>query len=287
MKNIVWLASYPKSGNTWLRVFLANLLSDGTKPFPIDHLSRVIPNAAARSAFDAELGIDSDDLHFDECDRLREGYHRFVSGKAASVLYYKIHDAFSFLPDGCCLIPRDATRNAIYLIRNPLDVAVSYANHSAIGLDRAIDWINSEKVSLCGDSRRSHNQLRQRLLSWSGHVRSWTERNCGFEVHVMRYEDMKQDPETVFTQAVRFVGMDVSADRIRKAMAFSGFEELKRQEEQNGFVEKPMQCGSFFHKGETGSWRAALSRDQALRIIRRHRDTMDRFGYLKNGEPVY
>jgi len=287
MKNIVWLASYPKSGNTWLRVFLANLMTGESKPFQINHLSRIIPGSASRAAFDGELGIDSADLDYDECDRLREGYHRFVAGRTSATLFYKIHDAFSFLPDGTCIVPRDVTKGAVYLVRNPLDVAVSYANHAAIGLDQAIDWINREDACLFGDRRRPHTQLRQRLLSWSGHVRSWTERDWGFEVHVMRYEDMKQEPETVFTRTARFIGMDAPTGRIRKALEFSDFKELKSQEERKGFAEKPMHCRSFFNQGKTGTWRTVLSAVQVRRIVERHGEMMDRFGYLEDGEPVY
>ncbi|TRZ90244.1 hypothetical protein D4R89_04755, partial [bacterium] len=94
--------------------------------------------------------------------------------------------------------------------------------------------------------------------------------------------DRCRDPEAVFGAVVRFCGMVFDAARVRKAVAFSDFAELKRQEQANGFRERSTAApGRFFRSGQVGSWRRELSPALAQRLIAAHGDTMRRFGYLE------
>ncbi len=76
MSGIYWLASYPKSGNTWLRSFLSNLQQDGDAPADINELATGTI-ASARDWLDEALGFDSADLSADEIDRLRPAVYRW------------------------------------------------------------------------------------------------------------------------------------------------------------------------------------------------------------------
>jgi hypothetical protein len=286
MKNIIWLASYPKSGNTWFRVFLTNLLRDSDQPADINQLEKT-PIASARAVFDDAVGIEAADLSNDEVDRLRPEVYRFLSHQARETRFLKIHDAYTFLDHSSPLVPPEATRGAIYIIRSPLDVAVSFANHLDATLDKAVERMAEEDFCFSHRPGRLHDQLRQRLLSWSGHVRSWTEAE-NLEVHVMRYEDMKQHPEETFTRAVTFAGLEKSREQIKKALEFSDFSEMQRQEKEKGFKEKSLKAEAFFRKGEVGAWRNVLTNNQVKKIIEKHGEVMKRFGYLdKKGEPVF
>lgn len=287
MKGIVWLASYPKSGNTWFRTFLTNYLRDADAPANINELDGG-PIASARIPFDEAVGYDSGEMTFEEIDRLRPEVYLHWAREAGDTKYCKIHDAYTFLPDGRPLIPPEATACALYFVRNPLDVCVSFAHHSGHDrFDRTIVHMARERFSFCETDATETNQLRQKLLSWSGHVKSWIEAP-GIRVKVLRYEDMKLAPEETFGEAVRFAGLPGDAGRLRKALEFSRFEELRRQEEKHGFGEKMPLAKSFFRKGEIGSWREVLTAEQAARIIADHGEVMRRFGYVnENGEPVF
>lgn len=287
MKGIVWLASYPKSGNTWFRTFLTNFLRDADAPAQINDLDGG-PIASARIPFDEAVGYDSGEMTFDEIDALRPEVYRQWAAEAEETMFCKIHDAYTFLPDGRPLIPVEATACALYFVRNPLDVAVSFAHHSAHdNHDRVIRQMGREQFSFCFTDAAETNQLRQKLLSWSSHVRSWIEAP-GIRVLPIRYEDMKRQPEETFGAAVRFAGLPDDAARVRKAIEFSRFEELRRQEEKSGFGEKMPQAKSFFRKGETGSWREVLTPAQVAKIIADQGEMMRRFGYLdERGEPVF
>ncbi len=288
MKNIIWLASYPKSGNTWLRVFLTNLLREDDEPADINRLDRT-PIASARAVFDDAVGFEAADLSLDEVDRLRPEVYEHISNQANETRFFKIHDAYTYIDDcpGKPLVSFNATRGAVYIIRNPLDVTVSFANHLNTTIDKAVERMAEEDFCFSHQPGRLHEQLRQRLLSWSGHVRSWTGAE-GLEVHVMRYEDMKQRPEETFTRAVQFAGLEKSRAQIEKALKFSRFSEMQRQENEKGFKEKPLQAQVFFYKGEVGVWRELLNGSQVKKIIAAHGDVMKRFGYLdQKGEPVF
>lgn len=287
MNGITWLASYPKSGNTWFRTFLANFRSDADKPASINALAEG-PIASHRQVFDEFVGYDSGDMTPDEIDHLRPEVFLQLARESVEPLFCKVHDAYTFLPDGRPLIPPEATAGALYFIRNPLDVVVSFAHHNAYeDLDRAIHDLAEESGTIGMARITEATQLRQKLLSWSSHVTSWVDAP-GLRVHVMRYEDMKLRPEETFGAAARFVGLPDDPARLRKAIEFSRFEEMKQQEEKHGFGERMPRARSFFRKGEIGSWREKLSPAQAARVVADHAAVMRRFGYLDDrGEVVF
>lgn len=281
MKNIIWLASYPKSGNTWFRVFLSNLQEDSSEPADINRLDKT-PIASARDVFDEITGIASADLTHAEIDSLRPDVYRFLAEEHKETIFLKIHDAYTYLKDGNPLVPPEVTRGVIYFIRNPLDIAVSFANHSGIDFNKAIMQMNDDTFCFCDATGKLEGQLRQRLLSWSGHVRSWTEAP-ELNIHLIRYEDMKQYPLETFTDAVRFAGLECTGAQIERALKFSNFEEMQRQERESGFREKSPRGGAFFYKGQSGVWRDTLNKDQVQNIIENHKDVMGLFGYLDIG----
>ncbi len=286
MKGIIWLASYPKSGNTWFRVFLTNLLRNADTPAKINELANT-PIASARGLFDSNMGFEASDLTADEIDRLRPELYLHLAENAEEQLFMKIHDAYTNVADNLPLIPPAATGGALYFIRNPLDVAVSFAHHNGSDYDASIARLADESFTFCGKSNRLHNQLRQKLLSWSGHVTSWMD-SAPFPVCLLRYEDMKTQPLTTFTKAVRFAGLGHTGEQIQKSLGFSSFEVVRQLEEAEGFREKSASSSRFFRKGEIGSWREELSAEQAEKIIHDHQDVMRRFGYIDDdGRLVY
>jgi hypothetical protein len=285
-RGIIWLASYPKSGNTWFRVFLTNLLRDADTPASINELDKT-PIASARGIFDDETGLEASDLTADEIDRLRPELYTHLAQKTEEPLFMKIHDAYTYLEDARPLIPQEATHCALYFIRNPLDVAVSFAHHSGWDYEKSVERMADNSFAFCSKPDRLHNQLRQKLLSWSNHVVSWVDQ-APFPVCLLRYEDMKSQPLETFTQAVRFVGLDHTREQIQKAMEFSSFDIVQQQEETEGFHEKSPSSSRFFRKGNIGSWREELNDDQARQIVDDHREVMRRFGYLDDkGKIVY
>lgn len=278
MSGIVWLASYPKSGNTWLRILLANYLRDAGEPADINKIF-VGPVASARHRFDEWAGVDAAALDPDVVDRLRPEVYRCLARDADQTLFMKVHDRWTRVDTGQPMFPADVTLGVVYVIRNPLDLAASCAHHWGTPLAEAVGTLCDGSPVASEVSRATPDQLRQHFGSWSEHVSSWVD-DSGLPVHVVRYEDMSADPRGVFGGVVKFCGLYYDDDRVGRAVAFSSFGELRRQEAAAGFAERsPAAPGGFFRRGEVGSWRDELPPVLAVRLAAANRPVMARFGY--------
>jgi hypothetical protein len=274
---IYWLASYPKSGNTWFRLFMQNLQSVGTQPVQINALAAE-PIAAGHRWMSEILGFNSADLSHDEMDQLRPQVYEW-SLRNAMPSYHKVHDAWSYLKNGEPLLSARATRGVLYVVRNPLDVAVSLANYGFYTIDQAIADMANPHLALCSKRGRRELQLRQWLFTWSQHVASYLDAP-DISLQVLRYEDMKHDPLPHFMRAARFLQLPCDEDKIRKAVAFCEITLLQRQEKQAPFKENVSSAGNFFRKGVVGDWQEQLSELQIQRITDAHGPMMQRLGYL-------
>lgn len=278
----MWLASYPKSGNTWLRALLTNYWRDGSMPADINELDGA-PIASARLWFDEWAGVEASALPDAVVERLRPAVYRCMARAAPDRLYMKVHDAWSRTDRGEGLFPADVTAGVIYIVRNPLDMAASCAHHWGVSVAEAVDNLCDPAHVATRSAERLAEQLAQRMRCWSGHVRSWLDES-GLTTHVVRYEDLRRDPEAASAAVVQFCGLPLDGARIAKAVAFSDFRELRRQEQTSGFRERSAVApGPFFRRGLAGSWRDELPADLARRLIDCHGVTMRRFGYLDAG----
>lgn len=282
MSRIVWLASYPKSGNTWLRIFLANLLRAGSQPIDINEIATA-GIASDRRQFDDASGIESSDMTQEEIERYRPEAYRYLAARSPETLYIKIHDAFTCTSAGEPLVPPEVSAGAIYLSRNPLDVAVSYADHFACSIDAAIARLGSETASLSADSGKLKMQLKQSLLSWSSHVSSWLDQRA-IAVYLTRYEDMSIRPVETFSAIACFLGLPHDEERVRRAVQFASFEILREQEKAHGFKERSPNAARFFRQGQVGAWRSVLRREQVAKVLQDHGPTMRRLGYVCENE---
>ncbi len=281
MGGILWLSSYPKSGNTWLRTYLANLFRNHGKPIPINEL----PNFALGDNFlvhyEKFTGTKAEDLSAEEITKLRPRIHEWFATFQSDTVLVKTHNA-CVVADGQPLITPSATAGAIYVIRNPFDIALSFANHYQVPIQRAVDLLCDDAYFLPAIP----GQLEQVLLSWSSHVKSWTK--APFKrLHVMRYEDMVAKPFKTFGALSKFFGLPHEPERIKKAIRFSAFRELKSQENKGGFIEaRPGGEANFFRDGKAGGWRKVLTEAQVAQLIEAHRKVMTEHGYLtENGKP--
>ncbi len=281
MKWIYWLASYPKSGNTWLRVFLTNYLQNSGEPADINQLEGG-PIASSRPLFDEWAGVEASDLTPLSVEKLRPYVYQSLTDQTSEPLFIKIHDAITLTAEGIPLVPAEATQGAVYLVRNPLDVVVSFADHSGCTLDKTIHNMGDQDFQFASKDESLNLQLPQRLLTWSGHIHSWIDQN-EFPVLVVRYEDLLSDPTARFREIILFCGLSLDEERLGRAVTFSSFEVLKGQELAKGFKERTRHSQAFFRQGRAGGWREVLTSEQVTQVIRDHGPMMERFGYLSAG----
>lgn len=279
MNKINWLASYPKSGNTWVRIFLINLLHPDLETAVINEL-RYIPNAASRSLFDEYSGVNSSDLTDREIEQLRPEVFESLANSAKDQFFLKIHDVYSTLSNDKALISQEASKSIIYLIRNPLDVVVSFAKFKNISIDQMISEMEDAENALAKSNRYNFKvQLQQRLASWSEHVTSWTQQT-DVPVLVIRYEDLLRATFSNFENIVAFLGLSYSEYEIKLAIQKSSFEKLKEDELRFGFKDKFATTDFFFRKGVSGEGMKELSTQQIDRVIKKHQQVMLLYDYL-------
>ena len=276
MGNIVWLASYPKSGNTWLRAFLANLVADRPTPVPLAELPRHGALEPDPERYSQVAGRPSIELDFEQLCALRPQVHAAIAASAPRTVFVKTH-SMAGLYDGVPLHLPEATAGAIYVVRNPLDVVISMSHHFSIGLDAAIDYIGDERTAT-GNTDLFVSEL---IGSWSLHVKSWADRESS-RILIVRYEDLLEKPLKTFSRVARLIGTG-DRNRIERAIRHASFASLAGMERRDGFVEVPIKCKHFFRAGRANQWRDVLTREQVLRIIARHREQMARFRYIPAG----
>lgn len=277
-KNMVWLASYPKSGNTWFRIFLSNLFSDSPLAVHINDLTETTISSN-RSIIDSYLGMHSSELTAEEIDKLRPQVFKRFSNEKGETAYVKTHEAWTLNSLGIPIFPKEITKGVLYIIRNPLDLAISYAFHNNESIDGTISILNNEFSKLCEQKLKLNIQTQQLLSSWSNHVSSWID-DSKLPVHVIRYEDMLEHPLNAFKRAADFLHLKYEESEIKKAINKSSFDTLKDMETSEGFKERGIHSEAFFRKGKSNEWESGLSKNQIDEIVKHHGKIMKRFGYL-------
>lgn len=238
-----------------------------------------IPIASARDPFDSVMELESSDLTQEEIDCLRPMFYIEQARLAKQPLIRKVHDAWIRTRAGTPLFPPAVTRGAIYVVRDPRDVAVSYAHHACCSMDEAIAFLSDPNAAFASAKTYLTGQLRQTMLTWTGHVASWLNAP-GIRVLAVRYEDMIAHPESTLAEVASFCGIDAGAELIEAATRATRFDVLQQTERDQGFREKPRGMKQFFRRGQAGGWRDSLSNEQANRIVSAHGETMRRLHYI-------
>ena len=289
-----YLASYPKSGNTWCRVFITELLR-------LAGLNRAVPTitssneeqelqlnrdlatgtiVSSRHWLDDQLGIDSSDLSWAELDKVRgrAGYQRALFTEC--LRYHKVHDAF-MSPDsaGRPVVPVQGCLGAVVVIRHPADVAVSLSHFFSWSLERCVAFLLDEQASLCHSNKRGSQQVRQFMGTWANHVHSWADQQQ-IPILMLRYEDLLRDPQLAFSCLARFLELPVTPALIAEAVTNTSFQKLKNKEEkEGGFQERPDGCSRFFRSGRSGEGHEKLNKKQLKQLEEAFSRTLLRFSY--------
>jgi aryl sulfotransferase len=274
----VWLASYPKSGNTWVRAMLAALTAeDPTAELDVNSLGSG-PIPSSRPQLESFLGFASSDLTQVELELLRPLCDAALDCALDELLFRKVHDSL-YGTLGSPIVPPERTRGAVYLARDPRDVAVSWAHHSAESHEWAVAALADPGRALDESLTDLEPQTRQLLGTWSDHVTAWIDHDL-FPVLTVRYEDIAADPIAELRRIACFAGLEPSDELLTAASRGASFERLRANEDREGFVERPGRDRPFFRRGVAGGWRDELDPELARRVERDHAVVMRRLGYV-------
>ena len=279
-----YLASYPKSGNTWCRVFITELLRlSGEEPAGELNLNRDVETGAIASSrlwLDDQLGVNTCDLSFGELDPLRGSAGDSAWLFAEGERFHKVHDAFKSPESrGRPVVSTAGCRGVVYILRHPEDVVVSLSHFFSWPLERCVDYLLDPTAALAPGERHGGKQVRQYMGRWDQHVCSWADQP-ELPVLVMRYEDMLAKGAETFMALTTFLGLPTEPDLVEQALANTSIDKLKQLEEQvGGFAEKPEGCERFFRSGRTGEGAEQLSIEQRKRLAKGLAEVMHRFDY--------
>jgi hypothetical protein len=279
-RGIVWLASYPKSGNTWLRIFLYQLMRlGGGYPREADELNQLDRASMYESIlfglFEEALGGQPlATATRSQVQVVRASVHATIVERLNSVALVKTHNLLGEIGD-YPTINMSVTLGGVYIIRDPRDVASSLAKHLGSDVDHAIDVMGTSGFQTSNQKEGAF----EIWGSWSQHVYSWTTPRAEM-ILVVRYEDMLEKPTETFSAIVQHLRQRPKPEHVIEAIELSAFDKLQRQEEEHAFRERSQRADRFFVSGKAGLWRERLTPQQADRIAAEHGEQMRRFGYL-------
>jgi len=273
---ITWLASYPKSGNTMIRAFLTAYWQWGRLDINgLDYCLGDVHPYYYQTVSPRPL----EDLDMKDHVLLRPASLMHLQQVARyQPLLVKTHHINASI-FGTDLIPAPLTEQVIYIVRDPRDIAISYANHFSCSIDDAIHSMNDE-------GRHIGDDIHHHLGTWSMHVNSYRTAKA-FKVGLVKYEDILKDPKEKLGNLLRYLGFEVNEERLDLAIEASSFDKLQAQEKEKGFNETPHEGVTFFRKGTPGEWRDVLTEEQIEKIQSDHGEVMKSLGYLEEEDADY
>ncbi len=288
---MIWCASFPKSGNTWLRAILAGAFGDGTV---------LLSNLAGRAG-DADQGIIFHQFGIQLSildDALAEDLVKEAAISMAmeleEPLFRKSHECFDGAGSNSIHTLRVPCR-AIYVVRDPRAIVASLAHHMGISQEDAVKLMGTSTKMAA--EKRAENSLSARGLAapdryggrgsrihqhwgdWSENVTSWLDQD-EVPVSLVRYEDLSADAESVMKKVFDELELGAPAQQLRQAVEESSFDRLMVQEIHGGFGETVAAGRHFFRRGEVDGWREELEDGLEQQIINAHGEVMKRLGYL-------
>ncbi len=266
---ITWIASYPRSGNTWVRALITAYANQGEVS-----INNIMQTGDKHPAYYGDiLKTPMQEWNMPHQAMLKPAAMLRMLEDAGNNLLLKTHDCNLDIA-GVEQIPPMLTRAAIYVVRDPRDVALSFMNHYAMpSMSAAVDqMLNDETLTRFPDSGLYVPQM-----SWQKHAASWT-RKLPYEVLILRYEDLLDKPFEEFSKVIRLLKMDFDAKLIKKSIEACSFDKFQNAEKTTGFQEGQGQ--TFFHKGQANRWEQELEPALQQRIVKTCRREMKVFGYL-------
>ena len=276
---IIWLASYPKSGNTLLRSILATYFFSNDGVFNFKHLYK-IGQFPSLIHFE-RLGLDTSDN-----DQIYENIikaQELINGNSKDLKFFKTHSAFAKINNNDFTDLKN-TLGAIYIVRDPRNVVTSFAHHYQVDIDEATKCLMNEKFW----NYKNEKVPKTFLSSWSQNYNSW--KNLNEKVLFVKYEDLIKNKKTVLIKVFNFfksLGVKIELDMIKlnKIIKSTEFKNMKDMESKESFKESIIdkETGKkrpFFNLGPQNDWKKILGKYNKEKIEKAFEKEMLELGYL-------
>lgn len=272
------LSSYPKSGNTWVRALLTAWRRQAQHETDLSYLEGGGQIMECHT-FEEEMGIKASQLRFDsELQIWRSRLHREFRSRLDEPMPVKLHERCTRLVDGNLIFPSAVLTGIVYIVRCPLDVVGSHANHFGLTLEQAVRSMKAENTWIHPPGAGHAEMLTQPSGSWKQHVTSWLDEPEN-RLLLVRYEDLLADTQGELKRMVEFCGDEWDPLRGAQVVEICKFERLQAKEQESGFKERPEKSPVFFRQGKAGGWRDTLPPELAREICIENEEVMRRLGY--------
>ncbi len=259
---IIWLASYPKSGNTWVRSLLSAYYFSENGNFDFE-LLRNINVYPQKKYFDVKINKPGEINSYWNISQ-----KKIINKK--KIIFLKTHNSLLAL-GGKNFTKPEYTLGIIYVVRDPRNVITSLKNHYDLNYEHSLDFMLNEKKFIYDIREKNDYSDFQFLSSWSNHYKSWINNDL-FKRIVIKYEDLEKNTYQTLKNLINFINPlckineEIDEKKINNCISSTSFEILKNKEKKEGFLEnvyseKKNKKIDFFHLGSKNKWREIVPKE--------------------------
>ena len=277
-KQIIWIASYPKSGNTWIRSFLSSYYCTSDGSFNFDLLKNIptfesdifSPYISKQEAATNPESISKYWIEVQKNSKLKNG----------NFIFLKTHN-FCGEVNNYPFTSAKYTIGFIYVVRDPREVVVSYSNHFKISFEESVDIVSSSKPYIILNEGKNYPVF---TYNWGVNYSSWKKFNNVPNI-IIRYEDMISKPNLTFKNILTFLNNlglpKIEENKFSNSLKNTSFSYLQNLEKNEGFKEQYfLEDRKFFKRGSVNSWKTKLSKEQVKIIENKFCEEMQELNYI-------
>ena len=281
---IIWIASYPKSGNTWVRALLSSYLYSNDGIFNFEQLKK-IKQFPSKEYFDFFL------KDFTNIKKVSDHWihaQERINLLNNDVTFLKTHSALCKLENNS-FTNRLNTKAAIYVVRDPRNIITSFSHHYSLNVEESLNFLKNEKKILLENEYGKKNFAVATILgNWKHHYLSWKSLNFA-PLLIVKYEDLINDTEKTFTSILNFLknSMNITIDKVKvlKTVKSCSFDVMSQKEKTEQFDEavyskKNNEKLNFFYLGEKNNWRNLLDPNVEKKTRDLFSKEMKELGYI-------
>lgn len=257
---IIWLASYPKSGNTLLRSLLATYFYSSDGNFSFDYLYKIKQFPLLEHFTNLQVNISNDKDVFDNFINAQNK----INFEDKNLKFFKTHSSLVKVGE-CNFTDLKNTLGAIYVVRDPRNVVTSFAHHYSLSIDDAVT-VMMDKTRILDNTPATPKTF---LGSWNIHYNSWKKLDINKKLLIIKYEDLIKNKKTILIKIFKFLNTLVNNQfkidmiKLNKVIKSTEFQKMKKLEETVSFQESMIDKKTgkkipFFNLGEKNNWRKIL-----------------------------
>jgi hypothetical protein len=275
---IIWIASYPKSGNTWVRMFL-----EAYYTAELD-INEMVCSVADDTVYRHQIGDGSDPRKYpvgiQQLTRpmaLVRMVRAYDEHKLPGLpLFVKTHNAH-MITNGIEQLPEELTKATIHIVRDPRDVLPSFSKHMGCDHDQGLEYMKDKFRVLFGEEAM---KMADFISDWATHTKSFLNADT-HNVKTFRYEDMRENPVDNFCDMLAHAGVEPDRKRVRQALKMVDIKNIQEKEKKDGFKESsPKNKDGFFSGGGKVGWKDKISIKHAKQLEKAFSTTMKRLNYV-------